>query len=452
MVIMGMNTESRISRKSLLLTSLLVVVLVSSLFVCVFVLNGSSGASLENVVHVKNEDELKNAINNAPTGGSTTIALDNDISLISYEEPDYTYNYQIATLIIPANKDITLTSNRSNGYYKLIGAVDIATILVGGGGTLRLDGVVVTHKSGVTGCGVYVLSMHDDGGVLYLYSGEISGNTINIPFTGGGVINTGTFIMSGGKITSNTAGKNGGGVYNGGTFKMIEGEISGNTAGSCGGGVSNGYYSSFTMSGGTISDNTANVGGGVHLDIFSENTIMGGEISGNTAFKQGGGVFNSGARLFVMSGGTVSGNSAEEGGGVYHGGDVFTMSGGKITSNTAAFGGGVYVYNNYAFNRKGGVISDNTATNKCNDVYPDDNDNSSSNNGGGSSTGNGGSANGNGNGSGDTGEGLSNGGGFGLRDIVFIGVGVALVVVGVVVAVLLFTFKKELKYTKEKSI
>jgi hypothetical protein len=39
-------------------TLCLIFILVSSLLVCVFV-NSSNGASLENAVHVKNEDELK---------------------------------------------------------------------------------------------------------------------------------------------------------------------------------------------------------------------------------------------------------------------------------------------------------------------------------------------------------------------------------------------------------
>jgi hypothetical protein len=67
-------------RKTLATTSLLIIILFSSLFVGVFT-NGSSGASLENAVHVKNEDELKNAIDNAPAGKTTTIAIDNDITL-----------------------------------------------------------------------------------------------------------------------------------------------------------------------------------------------------------------------------------------------------------------------------------------------------------------------------------------------------------------------------------
>ena len=75
-----MITKFHIYHRSLLLASLLFVVLFSSLFVCV-VVGGVNGASLENAVHVKNEDELKNAIDNTPIGGSLTIALDNDITL-----------------------------------------------------------------------------------------------------------------------------------------------------------------------------------------------------------------------------------------------------------------------------------------------------------------------------------------------------------------------------------
>ena len=442
---MDVRTKFRISRRYLLLTSLLVVVLVSSLFVCVFMTNNFSVASLENVVHVKNEVELKNAINNTPNGGSIIIVIDNDIVLVNYYEHNHTYNYQTSTLIIPANKDVTLTSNRVNGFYKLIGAVDMPTILVGSGGTLRLDGVIVTHKSGVSGCGVYV--MHS--GMFYMYSGEISGNTANKrTFSGGGVIiSGGTFVMSGGKISGNVADKDGGGVDNYGSFVMSGGEISGNTAGSSGGGVHLFYPSNFTMSGGTISDNIANFGGGVHV-AHGGFTLSGGEISGNTAVKHGGGVYNAGPHPFVMLGGEIFGNSAENGGGIYHTYDVFTMSDGKIMGNTATSSGGG-VYSIQGFNRQGGVISDNTAIHGK-DVYVFGDSNSGSSNSGGSG-GSGGSSNGNGGSSGGNG-GLSVGDGFSLMDVVFVCVGVALGVIGVVVAVLLFTFKKELKHKKEKTV
>ena len=94
----------RVSRSwSLLFVSLLVVVLFSSLLVGIF-MNGTNGASVENAVHVKNENELKNAINNA-SSKEVIIALDNDITLTE-------------TLKISTNKDITLTSNKPNSFYK----------------------------------------------------------------------------------------------------------------------------------------------------------------------------------------------------------------------------------------------------------------------------------------------------------------------------------------------
>jgi hypothetical protein len=383
---------------------LLIAFLFSSLFVGMFMINSSSGASLDNAVRVKNEVELKNAINNTPTGGSTTIALDNDITLTSYEEATYDYyNYHTGTLVIPVNKDITLTSNRANGFYKLIGAAaDIPTILVGGHGVLRLDGIIVTHKSGVAGCGVDVMhgvSAEWGIGTLYLYSGEISGNI------GVGVENCGTFIMSGGKISNNTA-VFGGGVYMYSSgFSLFGGEISGNTA-RYGGGVCV-YSGSFEMSGGTISGNSAEKGGGVYLDSY-DFTMSGGKIAGNIAIfgggvyvgsvynwgdqvfmmsggeitgnkaGQGGGVYN--AAVFMMTGGTISGNLADgtlalndlgigwgDGGGVYHDYKNFTMTGGKITDNIAACGGGVF-WHGGTFDRQGGVISSNIAT-KGDDVY-----------------------------------------------------------------------------------
>ncbi|MDR2203244.1 MAG: hypothetical protein LBE76_02885 [Nitrososphaerota archaeon] len=295
-----MSVKFRASRWPLLFASLFAVVLASSLFVSLFV-NDTSGASLTDVVHVKNEAELKEAINNAPSSKAVTIALDNDITLTNFIESSYIYNYYSGAIIIPANKDITLTSSRYSGFYKLISDVDIPVILVGGGGILRIDGIIVTHKNGVLGCGVQVLDKVYDpdinveanvGGVLYLYSGEISGNTREVPLTGGGVSNIGTFIMSGGKISDNSAGGHGGGVYNGGVFKMLGGEISDNTASSSGGGVYNGYYGSFSMSGGTISGNTAMVGGGVCSQLyFGTFEWVGGTISSNIATSEGNDVY-----------------------------------------------------------------------------------------------------------------------------------------------------------------
>lgn len=310
---------------------------------------------------VSNEMELRNAVNNAV--GPTVIALDNDITLTKQ-------------LVIPVNKDITLTSTSTSKFFKLIGGdtgrstlgpteYPQAVINVEGSGVLRLDGIVVTCANFPLAWNTLV-SVY---GKLILSNGEISGNNL-----GDGVVNSGTFEMYGGKISNNNGNAGyGGGVYNSdhGTFSLFSGEISNNT----GFGVYNrgtynqGWnYGTFNMSGGLISNNDD--GGVQNSAIFS---MSGGEISNNVGgniMQSGGGVANSG--IFSMSGGVISNNQATHGGGVYNypDGNFSLSENGAISNNKAEVGGGVY--NAGTFNRLGGVISGNTAT-QYNDVYPNDN-------------------------------------------------------------------------------
>jgi hypothetical protein len=115
-----------------------------------------------------------------------------------------------------------------------------------------------------------------------MLDGEISGNTAifdGVYGNGGGVYNTGSFVMSGGAISDNTASSVGGGVYNdvSGSFVMSGGEITHNTA-SMGGGVQ--YFSgsvkgTFTLSGGKIFNNTATSPGYGHQSDLSEVCVDG---------------------------------------------------------------------------------------------------------------------------------------------------------------------------------
>jgi len=274
-------------RKSLLLTSLLIIVLVSFGLISVhnnisFFTSGTADKT------VSNEIELRNAIN--VVSKKFTVTIDNDITLTNNP------------LTIPNNKDITLTSSKTTEHNKLIGADTQEVISIENGGVLRLDGICVTHAKEDLGKGIFV----QEKGKLVMYSGEISANNGGYRYehgeghviAGGGVWNYGVFEMSGGTISDNKAPDEGydcGGVQNGGSFIMSGGTISKNTVTFSGGGVYNYMYNkvggSFIMSGGTISDNT----------------VINGE---------GGGVCNSGGK-FVMSGGTISDNTANSGGGVY---------------------------------------------------------------------------------------------------------------------------------------
>jgi len=216
-------------RKVLLFVSLMLIIVL--VFSCLFlVFNGAFPFTTKIpetlFITTMSETELRAAVNNDVK--SAVITLDSDIQLTK-------------PLIIPTNKNITLTSNNiTNGFYKLIGANKEYTIIVKNDGVLRLDGVVVTHEKGVYGRGVFV----DFGGALILYSGVICDNIMPNDYMapneewGGGVVNLGTFSMIGGEIFSNTA-YTGGGVLNYGTFEMTGGKISGNIASQSGNDV---YY------------------------------------------------------------------------------------------------------------------------------------------------------------------------------------------------------------------
>ena len=124
----------------------------------------------------------------------------------------------------------------------------------------------------------------------------------------------------------NTADIGGGVNMYGGTFTMSGGTISNNKANEWwGGGVYGTDGSTFMMESGTISDNTATSGGGVYLNRGTFE-MESGTISGNTANGDGGGVYVNYDGEFEMSSGTISDNTASEGGGVYVIG-IFELSG-----------------------------------------------------------------------------------------------------------------------------
>jgi hypothetical protein len=168
----------KVQRKTWLVISLLLILLVVSLIVCVLTLSPIQGT-----VYVKTETELRTATNNAAYGLPVVIVLDQGITLT---EP----------LVISVNKHITLES-KGDMFSKLISTSNGPTVIVENSGTLGLEGIIVTHARGVHGTGVTVAS----GGTLSMTDGEILGNKVN--YSGGGVYNSGTFTMSGDSVIAN---------------------------------------------------------------------------------------------------------------------------------------------------------------------------------------------------------------------------------------------------------
>jgi uncharacterized repeat protein (TIGR02543 family) len=91
--------------------------------------------------------------------------------------------------------------------------------------------------------------------------------------------------------------------------------------------------------GAKISENNAAVeswimGGGVYV-YGGTFTMNGGTISDNTTHSMGGGVWVDGTGTFTMNGGTISGNTGYGGGGVHLGSGSFTKTGGVIYGSDA---------------------------------------------------------------------------------------------------------------------
>jgi len=282
------------------------------------------------------------------------------------------------------NSGLFIVSNNARLIFENIvidGDKDIHTsntmplVRVNASGTFTLNsGAVLKNNLATNGGGVYIA-----GGTFNLSGGEISGNTANGGTGGGGgvYVSSGTFYFTSGEVSGNEATSGGGGVYmNGGEFNMsstTETRISDNSA-KRGGGV-NVSYATFIMSGGTIGgagrgNSATDNGGGVYVLTNGTFNMEGGAVSGNKVTGTGGyggGVYVYGGGKFNMLNSAcviIENQATSNGGGVYVGNanSEFNMRGGSIADNTAARGGGVYAYIGGMFAMTGGEVLDNTAT------------------------------------------------------------------------------------------
>ena len=260
----------------------------------------------------------------------------------------------------------------------------------GGGGAIALDdvncvfnmygGEISGNKANRFGGAIFLNSSTSKkikGGTVNLYGGTISNNSAQI---GGAIYSQygGTVNLYGGKISGNTATANGGGAIclnHSGVLNMTGGKMQNNTAKTDGGAV-NLFASTFTFSGGTISNNySAEYGGAVYLSISGKLNMTGGEICNNTAKEEGGAVHVYGENAtFNFSGGTITGNEAKkDGGAVYlnQENSTLNMTGGEISGNKAARNGGaVYMFRaTSTLNLSGGTIKNNTAGSSGGAVY-----------------------------------------------------------------------------------
>ena len=220
--------------------------------------------------------------------------------------------------------------NNQNGTLTLSGGRITGCSSIVGGGITNIGGkLVITGGAEISGNKIEGSTAENNGGGIKIQSGNVTleNGTISdneAVHWGGGVYVAGTsiFTMKNGTVSGNTA-KSGGGIgiwsrESAGNVTITGGTITNNTVSEYGGGVYN--LGTLIQNGGEISNNTAACGGGVH----NANTYV---IDGRTYDTIG---------KFTMSGGTITSNTATtdetatpNGGGVCFESGSFTMSGGE---------------------------------------------------------------------------------------------------------------------------
>lgn len=178
----------------------------------------------------------------------------------------------------------------------------------------------------------------------------------------------------------NVSGDHGGAIYFNKDYSTVElddtATISNNKAKNHGGALFF-NYSKVAVIGGKIENNTAGTGGGgIYLEPYHNKisddsaTISGVTLTGNKATSGDGGAIHIEQENTTVTGCTITNNTAGgsdgEGGGIYVYNDNATISGCTITDNTAGYkGGGVYVsqYENIALGGKL-IIKNNTGKGK----------------------------------------------------------------------------------------
>lgn len=236
--------------------------------------------------------------------------------------------------------------------------------------------VVLVESGTLTMEGGYIVgggnNNFDNGGGIYVNNGEvnISGGVIaaNHGNAGGGIyVNSGTLNISGGAVAGNEVinghSDNGGGIYvNNGTLTLSGGYVTNN-------------YKACDCNDCQNDVNNTHGGGGIALANSSVMNMTGGYVTGNYSGLAGGGIyagfFDHNVR-FTMSGGTIAGNCAElgEGGGlrIASGTNGVIQATNKVyitnnitNSNNDWGGGGIFVQEKGNLNITNALITDNTA-------------------------------------------------------------------------------------------
>jgi uncharacterized repeat protein (TIGR01451 family) len=274
-----------------------------------------------------------------------------------------------------------LISGPGAGSLSISGDNSSRVITASSGITVTIIGVTIREGSATDGAGIY------NNGILTLADSTVTRNDASL--NGGGIFNadSGTLIVRGTAIITNTATR-GGGIVSEGTLTITHSSVSTNTASLYAGGIRNrngtAYIANSTVSGNTATalagggiENLASVGGATMT--IESCTISGNRTLGTDPNAHGGGIRNIGytsgiTATLSITNSTISGNTTNRNGGgianVFNDDSfaVINLVNSTVVTNTAdsdsdetGQGGGIYIQGGGGgtVNVKNTIVADN---------------------------------------------------------------------------------------------
>jgi len=246
-----------------------------------------------------------------------------------------------------------------NATYTLTGAVSEETglptisseiTIIGNGSTIA--------RSGDSGTDIFRILHVVSGGTLHVNDLTITNGEAAF---GGGILNEGGIVtLTGSTVTDNSAIVSGGGIYNdSGTVTLIDSTVTANTSSAEGGGMYN-FQGTLSLTGSTVSLNeSGSTGGGLYSESGTLELIT-STVDRNTAYSGAGIGGNAGTVTLTDS--TVSDNTASsDGGGIHNAASILTLANSTLSGNAAIFGGGIHNHADTVF-LTNSTISNNAAS------------------------------------------------------------------------------------------
>ena len=243
---------------------------------------------LVNPIDIEGPGAAKLTLLGDGTADSPITVANGDTATIAGLTIDGNQGKSSAGVTVGANAVVTLQSDviENNGGGAPFGDSSGGIVSINGGSTVTVLLCTITNN---TGSGIVNLD-----GTLNVDSSTIADNTT--AFTGGGIFDAGTLLLTRSTVNNNSAGEGGGGVEvaPGSTATIADSTIAGNSASRFGGGIAvfdvdvNSGPSSLQLADSTIANNTVSQrfstdgGGGLWVDSDDTAFLVDNIVAGNT--------------------------------------------------------------------------------------------------------------------------------------------------------------------------